>query len=234
MAYFALIPAAGSGVRLGASSPKQYVPIAGEPMLRHAIRSVAVPPVESVFVVLSPDDKAFAQHDWGEFSGRVEPLYCGGATRRESVLNGLVAAMDAVNADDWVLVHDAARPCLPRADLDRLVAEVSGDDVGGLLAIPVPETVKKVNDAGERDGCLRVAGTEDRSRLWLAQTPQMFRAGLLVEALRDARGIVTDEASAVECLGLQPRIVAGSRRNLKVTFPEDIAIAASMLEASCA
>ncbi len=196
-------------------------------MLHHSIRCVAIPPVTTVFVVLAPEDKALAQHDWSEFEGRIEPLYCGGATRRDSVLNGLVAAMDAVDADDWVLVHDAARPCLPRADLDRLVAEVSQDAVGGLLALPVAETVKRVKK--DEGGTQRVAGTEDRSVLWLAQTPQMFRAGLLAEALRNAKGAVTDEASAVERLGLKPRIVTGSRRNLKVTFPEDVAIAQSFL-----
>jgi 2-C-methyl-D-erythritol 4-phosphate cytidylyltransferase len=228
VAYFALIPAAGSGARIGADVPKQYLPLAGRPMLYHSIRCVAIPPVETVFVVLSADDRAFAQQDWSEFEGRVEPLYCGGATRRDSVLNGLVAAMDAVNADDWVLVHDAARPCLPRADLGRLVAEVSGDRVGGLLALPVAETVKR--GAPDATGTQRVTATEDRRLLWLAQTPQMFRAGLLGQALRAADSSVTDEASAVEQLGLQPRLVTGSRRNLKVTFPEDLAIAEAGLE----
>jgi len=229
--YFALIPAAGSGTRIGASAPKQYLPLAGKPMLHHSIGCVAIGPVDTVFVVLAPGDKAFAQHDWSAFGGKVEPLYCGGATRRDSVLNGLIAAMDVVDSDDWVLVHDAARPCLPRADLERLIDQVSGDEIGGLLALPVAETVKRVAAGGAPDsaGGLRVGGTEDRSRLWLAQTPQMFRAGLLAQALRDARGTVTDEASAVEMLGLHPRIVSGSRRNLKVTFPEDIAIAESML-----
>ena len=210
-----------------AAGPKQYLPLAGRPMLYHSIRCVAIPPIDTVFVVLAPEDKIFAKHDWSEFGRRVEPLYCGGGTRRDSVLNGLVAAMDAVDADDWVLVHDAARPCLPRADLDSLIAEVSGDEIGGLLALPVAETVKRVKK--DEAGTQRVAGTEDRSLLWLAQTPQMFRAGLLAEALRTARGTVTDEASAVEMLGLQPRIVTGSRRNLKVTFAEDIAIAESIL-----
>ena len=210
-----------------AAGPKQYLTLAGKPMLHHSIRCVAIPPVTTVFVVLAPEDKAFAQHDWSEFEGKIEPLYCGGATRRDSVLNGLVAAMDAVDVDDWVLVHDAARPCLPRADLDRLIAEVSQDQVGGLLALPVAETVKRVTK--DEAGAQRVAGTEDRSQLWLAQTPQMFRAGLLAEALRKATGAVTDEASAVEGLGLKPRIVTGSRRNLKVTFPEDVAIAQSIL-----
>ena len=227
MAYFALIPAAGVGARMGAATPKQYLSLAGRTMLHHAIRCVAAPPVETVFVVLAPDDKAFSQQDWSEFDGRLETLYCGGATRRESVLNGLVAAMDVVDADDWVLVHDAARPCLPRADLDRLVGEVAADPVGGVLAMPVAETVKRVKK--DEGGVQRISGTEDRTLLWLAQTPQMFRAGLLAEALRAARGTVTDEAGAVELLGLQPRLVTGSRRNLKVTFPEDLAIAESIL-----
>jgi 2-C-methyl-D-erythritol 4-phosphate cytidylyltransferase len=228
VAYFALIPAAGSGARVGAGTPKQYLPLAGRPMLYHSIRCVALPPVDTIFVVLSADDKEFSRHDWSEFAGRLEPLYCGGVTRRESVLNGLFAAMDAVNTDDWVLVHDAARPCLPRADLKRLIAEVSDDKVGGLLALPAAETVKRVE--ADSAGVSRVKATEDRSHLWLAQTPQMFRAGLLGEALRASGDGVTDEAGALESLGLHPRIVTGSRRNLKVTFPEDLAIAEACLE----
>ncbi|MBI3371390.1 MAG: 2-C-methyl-D-erythritol 4-phosphate cytidylyltransferase [Betaproteobacteria bacterium] len=205
--------------------PKQYLRLAGMPMLYHAVRCLAVEPIETVFVVLGAEDTEFARQDWGEFAGCVEPLYCGGAARRDSVYNGLVAAMGAVDADDWVLVHDAARPCLPRADLDRLIAEVSGDAVGGLLALPVADTVKRVRRGGE----LRVEATEDRSLLWLAQTPQMFRAGLLAEALRAAKGEVTDEAGAVEQLGLKPRVVRGSHQNLKVTYPEDLAIAEAIL-----
>lgn len=209
--------------------PKQYLPIAGRAMLWHAVRSVCVAPVETVFVVLAPDDSAFARLDWSEFGGRIEPLYCGGATRAESVHNGLVAAMAAVDADDWMLVHDAARPCLPRADLERLLAECASDAIGGLLALPVAETVKRA--AKDEAGAVRVATTEDRSQLWLAQTPQMFRAGLLAQALAAAaRRRVTDEASAVELLGLKPRLVAGSRENIKVTYPEDVAIAQAILE----
>ena len=227
MAYVALIPAAGSGSRMASGTPKQYVLLAGMPMLYHAVRSLASEPIETVFVVLSPDDGVFARHDWREFEGRLEPLYCGGATRRDSVFNGLIAAMSAVDADDWVLVHDAARPCLPRADLERLIAEASNDAIGGLLAQPVAETVKRTGK--DEGGAVRVSATEDRSLLWLAQTPQMFRAGLLLEALRRAQGTVTDEASAVEQMGLKPRLVAGSRQNLKVTYPEDLAIAEAIL-----
>jgi 2-C-methyl-D-erythritol 4-phosphate cytidylyltransferase len=222
-----LIPAAGSGSRIAGKIPKQYLPLAGHPMLWHAIRAVCVPPVKSVFVVLAPDDKAFAREDWSAFQGKLEPLYCGGESRRDSVFNGLVAAMEAVEASDWVLVHDAARPCLPKADLERLIEEVQVDEIGGILAFPVAETVKKV--AKDEGGAQRIAGTEDRTQLWLAQTPQMFRAGLLAQALRQASNSVTDEAGAIEQMGLKPRLVAGSRDNLKVTYSEDLVIAEAIL-----
>jgi 2-C-methyl-D-erythritol 4-phosphate cytidylyltransferase len=225
---FALIPAAGSGSRLAGESPKQYLPLVGRPMLWHAIRAVCVPAVKSVFVVLARDDKAFEREDWSAFQGKLEPLYCGGESRRDSVFNGLVAAMGAVEASDWVLVHDAARPCLPEQDLARLINEVQADAIGGILAFPVAETVKKV--AKDEAGAQRIARTEDRSQLWLAQTPQMFRAGLLVEALRQAGNSVTDEAGAIEQMGLKPRLVAGSRDNLKVTYPEDIVVAEAILK----
>ena len=171
-------------------------------MLWHAVRAVCAPQVESVFVVLAPGDTGFARHDWSAFDGRLEPLYCGGETRRDSVYNGLVAAMATVQADDWVLVHDAARPCLPRKDLENLMREAGNDEVGGILGLPIAETVKKASEN-------RIQSTEDRSKLWLAQTPQMFRAGLLAEALRRARGTPTDEAAA---------------------WPADLAIAESILK----
>jgi len=228
VSVYALIPAAGSGTRFAADAPKQYVLLAGRPMLWHAVRAVCVPQVESVFVALAPGDTAFAGHDWSAFAGKLEPLYCGGETRRDSVYNGLVAAMAAVEADDWMLVHDAARPCLPRKDLDALMRETQNDEVGGILALPIADTVKKA--AKDESGAHRIAATEDRSLLWLAQTPQMFRAGLLVQALKRARGVPTDEAAAVEQMGLKPRLVAGSRENLKVTWPEDVAIAESILK----
>jgi 2-C-methyl-D-erythritol 4-phosphate cytidylyltransferase len=225
---FALIPAAGSGTRIAGEQPKQYLPLAGRPMLWHAVRAVCVPQVESVFVVLAPGDSAFAGYDWSAFEGRLEPLYCGGETRRDSVYNGLVAAMAAVEADDWMLVHDAARPCLPRKDLESLMRETENDEVGGILALPIAETVKRI--AKDESGAQRVAATEDRTVLWLAQTPQMFRVGLLAQALKRAKGSPTDEAAAVEQLGLKPRLVAGSRENLKVTWPEDLAIAETILK----
>jgi 2-C-methyl-D-erythritol 4-phosphate cytidylyltransferase len=224
LSWFALIPAAGSGMRLAGQSPKQYLMLAGRPMLWHAVRAVCVPPVETVFIVLAAADRAYASHDWSAFGERLQPLYCGGETRRDSVYNGLVAANEAIDPEDWMLVHDAARPCLSADDLRKLVDECRNDEVGGILALPVADTVKRAG------GDERVAATEDRSELWLAQTPQMFRAGLLARALREAKGRVTDEASAIEQLGMRPRLVPGSRENLKVTYPEDLAIAQAILE----
>src|SRR5258706_10543383 len=157
LAFFALIPAAGTGTRVRGNHPvelggrpKQYLALSGKPMLWHAVQSVCVAPIETVFAVLAPDDREFVRHDWRAFAGRLEPLYCGGATRRDSVYNGMVAAMAAVDADDWMLVHDAARPCLPARDLANLIAETQGDSIGGILALPAAETVKKAgkDDAG--------------------------------------------------------------------------------------
>ena len=227
MSLYALIPAAGAGTRMAGGPPKQYLALAGKPMLWHAARALCVPAVETVFVVLAPGDERFAACDWSALGGRIEPLYCGGETRRDSVYNGLVAAMAAVDADDWMLVHDAARPCLPRADLERLIEECRGDAIGGILALPAADTVKRA--AKDEAGALRVAATEDRAQLWLAQTPQMFRAGLLAQALKDARSGLTDEASAIEAMGLRPRLVTGSRENLKVTFAEDLGIAEAII-----
>jgi 2-C-methyl-D-erythritol 4-phosphate cytidylyltransferase len=196
-------------------APKQYLALAGKPMLWHAVRALCVPQVAAVFVVLAADDEHFARHDWSAFGGKLNPLYCGGATRRDSVLNGLVNVRGEVDADDWVLVHDAARPCLPAADLLRLMEEGASDAIGAILALPVADTVKTA--AKDEAGVQRIAATQDRSQLWLAQTPQMFRTGLLAQALSKAPG-ATDEASAVE-----------SRQNLKITYPEDVAIAEAIL-----
>ena len=221
----ALIPAAGAGSRVGAALPKQYLEIAGRPLLYHALLALAQHSrVEQVFVVLAQGDDHFARYDWRELGERIKPLYCGGETRAASVFNGLLAARDTIAGSDWVLVHDAARPCLGREELDRLLGELEEDVTGGLLAVPVADTLKRANRE------LRVAATEPRDNLWLAQTPQMFRYRLLIEALRTADpAAVTDEASAIEGLGLKPRLVMGDTRNIKVTFPEDLAIAELIL-----
>jgi 2-C-methyl-D-erythritol 4-phosphate cytidylyltransferase len=218
-----LIPAAGEGARLGGETPKQYLELAGRPMVAHAAAALlAHPAVELAFVVLAPDDERWATHDWSAFQDRLAPLWCGGATRRDSVLNGLIAMANVVDPEDWVLVHDAARPCLAREDLARLIENVGDDDVGGILAVPLADTLKRSDEAG------RIAATAPRDGLWLAQTPQMFRHGTLLRAIGGA-GHVTDEASAVEALGLRPRLVPGSGRNLKVTFAGDALMAETLL-----
>jgi len=221
--FFGLVPAAGSGSRFGADVLKQYSLLAGKPMLAHAVeRLLAVSEVEVVFVVLAPEDVAFREHDWSAFGERLAPLYCGGASRRDSVLNGIIAAASLVDPNDWMLVHDAVRPCLGTPELRRLIDEAGRDEVGGILAIPVADTLKRGDDEP------RIVATEPRQGLWQAQTPQMFRHGMLLRALRDGAQ-VTDEAGAVEALGYKPRLVQGSTKNLKVTYPADLEIAEGIL-----
>ena len=220
---FGLIPAAGQGARLSGDVPKQYLALNGTPMLAHAVRALlADSRIDLVFVVLAPGDEHWATCDWGASGDRLAPLWCGGATRRDSVLNGLVAMANVVDPEDWVLVHDAARPCLAREELGRLIDAVQEDAVGGLLAVPLADTLKRADANG------RIAGTASREGLWLAQTPQMFRHGTLLRAVGALAG-ATDEASAVEALGLHPRLVAGSAWNLKVTYAEDLALAGLLL-----
>lgn len=223
--YVALIPAAGTGTRMGDDCPKQYLPLLGRPMLSHATaRFCADARVRSVYVVLSAADRWFDTHDWSEFGIKLKVLRCGGTSRAASVLNGLEAMASEVSDTDWVLVHDAARPCLSGALLDRLILEVGNDEAGGLLAIPVADTLKRGSDG-------RVVATEPRSGLWQAQTPQMFRHALLARALRSADlATVTDESSAVERLGLKPRLVAADPGNLKVTYAQDLALAETILK----
>jgi 2-C-methyl-D-erythritol 4-phosphate cytidylyltransferase len=217
--YFALIPAAGVGARMGAAAPKQYLPIAGKPMLRHALDAFAASErIAHTYVVVSPGD---GQIDavLGDSGARVSVLRCGGAMRMDTILNALRALAGQIREDDWVLVHDAARPGLTVALIDRLIDAVGDDAVGGLLALPVVDTVKRNAPEG--------VATVPRDGLWLAQTPQMFRYRLLNLALGAAPdpAAITDDASAVEALGLAPKLVEGHPCNLKVTLPSDIRIA---------
>ncbi len=219
--HYAIVPAAGSGARFGAEKPKQYLDLLGRPLIFHTLAALtAHPAIERVWVVLAPDDPWWPRHDWSELGPKLETVRCGGATRAESVGNGLKAALAA--DDDWILVHDAARPCLSRQMLDALCDELADDPVGGILAVPVADTLKRADDQQ------RVAATEPRDGLWQAQTPQMFRYGRLVEALAK-HNAVTDEAGAIEALGLKPKLVRGDSTNLKVTFPADLALAAMIL-----
>ena len=223
--HYAIVPAAGSGARFGAEKPKQYLDLLGRPLIFHTLAALtAHPAIERVWVVLSPDDAEWRRHDWLALGPKLETVRCGGATRAASVTNGLRAAAMAAADDDWILVHDAARPCLSAAMLDALVAGLADDPVGGLLAVPVADTLKRA------DAAQRVAATEPRDGLWQAQTPQMFRYGRLLEALENCPG-VTDEAGAIEALGLAPKLVRGDSTNLKVTYPADLALAAMILRA---
>lgn len=214
----ALLPCAGSGSRAGTAVPKQYQPLAGRMLVEHTLAALlGVPRLASILVVVSPGDSRMPSgHGW-------TMAHCGGDSRAASVTNGLdhLRATGAAD-DDWVLVHDAARCLVTPALVDRLIDACLPDAVGGLLAQPLADTLK----AGEGG---RVAATLPREGKWLAQTPQMFRLGLLRRALAQAGPGVTDEASAIEALGLQPRLVPGSALNLKVTWPEDFALAAAVL-----
>ena len=214
--YFALIPAAGVGARMEAGSPKQYLTIAGKPMLRHALDAfLASPLIAHTYVVVSAED---GQIDAVVPEHGVTVLRCGGATRMETILNGLQALRGSLAAHDQVLVHDAARPGLTPALIAKLITEVGAHPAGGLLALPVVDTVKRAGPASVS------AQTVPRDGLWLAQTPQMFSYALLHRALSQAPDpqAITDDASAVEALGLAPRLIEGHPRNLKVTLPRDI------------
>ena len=221
--YYGLIPAAGTGSRMGVDLPKQYLDIAGHPMIYYAVRTMASSPLLArVYVVLADTDSWWNDYDWSEFGDKLQVLRCGGPTRADSVSNGLAAM--PVEAQDWVLVHDAARPCLTMAMIEKLITEVGETEVGGLLAIPVADTLKRA--AGQH-----VSATEPRESLWQAQTPQMFRHAMLQQALHQDNGFVpTDEASAIEALGHAPLLVAADSSNFKVTYPNDLMMARLILE----
>lgn len=225
--YYGLVPAAGFGRRFGSELPKQYLEIAGSPLIAHAIRGLlADTRVERIFVILSADDHHFGRIAWQLEADRVVPLYCGGESRTTSVYNGLIGCADAIHLDDWVLVHDAARPCLTAADVTRLIDALGDSAVGGLLAARLTDTLK-IDDG---DG--RVARTVDRSSVWRALTPQMFRYGTLLHALGAGQALdttITDEASAVERLGLHPLLVPGAGTNIKVTHPEDLTMVSAWM-----
>jgi len=219
--FHALVPSAGVGERAGTTGPKQYAALAGGTVIGHTLAALAqVTRLSGVLVVLSPQDDAFEQHVHG-FSGWV--ARCGGATRAQTVANGLDELVRRGAAEhDWVLVHDAAR-CLVRPEwVNGLIDACADDAVGGLLALPLADTLKE-----ERDG--RVAATLDRAGKWQAQTPQMFRLGTLRDALAHAGNDVTDEASAIEAQGLAPKLVHGALENFKLTYPADFELADRLL-----
>lgn len=224
--YLAVIPAAGTGSRMGATLPKQYLAVDDRPLLYYAIaRLSAHPAIDRVCVILAADDRRFETYDWKPFAAKMEPLYVGGESRAATVLNGLERMAGQANVDDWILVHDAARPCLSAQMLDRLIDEIGDDRSGGLLAVPVADTLKRADDDN------RSIRTESRAGLWQAQTPQMFRYDLLLRALRSCDlQQATDEAAAVEALGLKPKLVQSDATNLKVTHAHDLALAELILK----
>ena len=222
---WAIVPAAGQGSRFGAARPKQYMPLLERPLLSWTLSALlAEPRIDGIVVALTPGDAL-----WQSVPEFADPRVrrCVGGTRREhSVAHGLEALDRHARDTDWALVHDAARPCLRRHDLQLLFDTLAADAVGGLLAVPVSDTLKR--DDGEQ----RVGETVARAGLWRAQTPQMFRYGLLRRALRlclERDRSVTDEASAIESLGLRPRLVRGRADNIKVTNLEDAALAEAIL-----
>ena len=223
--YWLVMPAAGKGERMGTAGtavPKQYQPLAGRAVIEHALAPfLADPGCLGVIVALAPGDTAFRRLSLAA-DPRVTAV-TGGAERADSVRAGLVAVETRVGAaDPWVLVHDAARPCLPPADLARLLAALAEAPDGALLAFPITDTLKRADEAG------RSVATLPRARLWRAATPQAFRLRRLLAALA-AQPAATDEASAVEAAGGRPRLVAGSPGNLKLTTPADVELAACIL-----
>ncbi len=225
---YALVPCAGVGSRAGTPQAKQFQEIAGQPMVMHTLQALAgVARIRQGWVVESPDNH-FAWPEGASWPARFTRMACGGDSRAHSVFNGLkVLRTQGVQDRDWVLVHDAARCLVTPAMVDTLIDQCWDDPVGGLLALPVPDTLKAAAEG-------RVSATVDRAGKWLAQTPQMFRLGDLLAAMApfEASGFagITDEASAMEMAGHAPLLVPGSAHNFKVTYPPDFALAAALLQ----
>lgn len=218
---WAAVPAAGVGARLGTGVPKQYLTVRGRCILAHVLKQFCEHPgIEGVVVALAAGD---ARWQALEYAGHAKvQTTAGGTDRCHSVLNCVRRLLDRARPEDWVLVHDAARPCIRRADIDGLVGAVRDHAVGGILALPARDTMKRADAAGE------ILATVEREGLWHAQTPQMFRIGALEAALASAieQGrVVTDEAQAMELQGLRPLLVPGSPRNIKITQGDDLALA---------
>ncbi len=223
-AFWAVIPAAGVGKRMGSHLPKQYLPLAGKTVLEQTLDVFfSHPDISGVILAVSEDDPC-----WQEISSRYQDLgkpvlqVSGGRERCFSVLNALIELQLHIDSNNWVLVHDAARPCLLKSDIDNLIEQLAHTEQGGLLGLPMADTVKRCNADNE------VLQTVDRSELWRALTPQMFPLGLLKTALEQAiqnNELVTDEASAIELLGLKPLMVEGQPGNIKITHPADLQLA---------
>lgn len=213
-----VIPAGGVGARFGADQPKQYTMINGHSLLWHTIQALRQHPrIRPIMLTIAETDQYWLSSDIAQSAKDIKTAP-GGKTRAQSVLSGLDALVDHIDEMDWVLVHDACRPCVTLAELDALIGGLSHDKVGGILALPSTDTLKRVHDH-------KILETIDRATVWRALTPQLFRFGLLRSALEQATAAgvhVTDEASVIEWAGYQPSFVEGSTYNIKVTFPADI------------
>ena len=220
MKFWAILPAAGIGRRLGSRTPKQYHSIGGTPVLIHSInRLLEIPEIEHLVVVLHPKDQHWAAFN---FKNKRVSTVTGGDERIDSVISGMQFLSEEANASDWVLVHDAVRPCVKQSDIKNLMNQLGESKVGGLLGVPIDNTVKQLGDNNE------IEQTVDRGQLWSAFTPQMFRFDLLKQALSNAVSAnldLTDEASAIEAMGLKPIIVPGDRSNIKITYDSDLELA---------
>ncbi|WP_101757476.1 2-C-methyl-D-erythritol 4-phosphate cytidylyltransferase [Oceanicoccus sp. KOV_DT_Chl] len=224
--FYAVVPAAGVGRRMGTDQPKQYLPLLDKLVIEHTLsRLLAEPRLRQIVVAVAAQDTL-----WPTLEILKHPrisVVVGGAERSDSVLSGLQSLAQVCSAQDWVLVHDVARPCLSVTDISRLIDHLSEDPVGGILAVPASDTLKKVNGQAE------VSHTIDRQAIWQAQTPQMFRYQLLLDALVDAvqQGLlITDEASAIEMAGLSGKVVEALYPNPKITRPNDLALAEFYLQ----
>ena len=223
--YWVIVPAAGSGTRFASEIPKQYASLAGATVLQHALRPLFLhPKLHAVVIALAPNDSYFAGLEMVRHGTQLEQVE-GGNSRAQSVLNALQFLQGKAKQNDFVLVHDAARPCLRASEIDDLIAACEDEAIGAILALPMNDTVKRVTDH-------TIVETVDRTTLWRAVTPQMFRFGVLFDALTEALKAnyeITDEASAVERAGLSVNIVEADASNIKITRQQDVSIAESLL-----
>ncbi len=224
--FWAVVPAAGVGKRMGRQIPKQYLPLGDRLVIEHTLTHLALhPKINKIVVAIGANDSYWKNITHPDTADVVAVV--GGEERCDSVFNGLQALRSEAAADDWVLVHDAARPCLRVADVENLITTLRDHPVGGILGLPVADTMKRSDATG------LIVETVSRVLLWRALTPQMFRFGLLYDALLNARGsdaTITDEASAIEWAGFSPRMVEGHADNIKITRPQDLSLAALYLQ----
>ena len=223
----AVVVAAGSGTRMGANFPKQYALIEGKTMLERSVSALLEEPrIEQLVIVISPSDLLGQQLKFTD--PRIKIARVGGTTRADSIRNGITYS--GFSANDWILTHDAARPCVKSSDITKLIDYCLKNDEGGILAVPVSDTIKQQNTSG------KIGKTIPRDKLWAAQTPQCFKVGLLTKALSNTNteAAITDEASAMEASGFKPALIEGSSTNFKVTRPADLALARAVFKARAA